>query len=325
MQRQMKSDLVAEQLRRLAGVDRPVEVEGIGHDAGGLGWRTRIRLGVDAEGRPGFHKHRSHDLEYVDDCPISCDAVGATGVFGARWLGAKEIEVAVTPGIDESLISVDPQPKMKPELPELATGLVVGGRVRRPPGVVHPVVKGVSFRVSAGVFWQVHQSAAEALADAVLQAADAQLGESVVDLFAGAGLFSVLLAGVVGPQGSVLAVERSIRACSDAQHNAEGLSQLQIKKASITPNLVARGIGQPDVLVLDPSRQGAGQGVMTAVDRLPSRLRRVVYVACDPASFARDLAVLLKAGWHLQDLRAFDIFPMTEHVELVATIERARP
>ena len=83
---------------------------------------------------------------------------------------------------------------------------------------------------------------------------------TVVDLYAGAGLFSVLMADDVGPTGSVLAVERDRRACADAEHNGHGRSQLRVRQASITPNLVEHGIGRPDLLVLDPAREGAGKG-----------------------------------------------------------------
>jgi tRNA/tmRNA/rRNA uracil-C5-methylase (TrmA/RlmC/RlmD family) len=84
---------------------------------------------------------------------------------------------------------------------------------------------------------------------------------------------------------------------------------------------VATGLGTPDVLVLDPAREGAGRGVMAALAGLRPTPRRVAYVSCDPASFARDLRVLTDAGWTMPALRAFDCFPMTEHVELVAMLD----
>jgi tRNA/tmRNA/rRNA uracil-C5-methylase (TrmA/RlmC/RlmD family) len=94
-----------------------------------------------------------------------------------------------------------------------------------------------------------------------------------------------------------------------------------VRRASITPTLVEHGIGRPDMVVLDPARQGAGKAVMAALSGHANTLRRVVYVSCDPSSFSRDLRVLLDAHWSLISLRAFDIFPMTEHVELVAALE----
>ena len=84
---------------------------------------------------------------------------------------------------------------------------------------------------------------------------------------------------------------------------------------------MASALGDPDIVVLDPAREGAGKEVTHALAGLGATVRKIVYVACDPASFARDLRVLLDEGWRLAELRAFDIFPMTEHVELVAAME----
>ena len=106
------------------------------------------------------------------------------------------------------------------------------------------------------------------------------------------------------------------------RHNGADLPSLRVVRRDVSPDLVAEGIGRPGLVVLDPARAGAGTAVMGALAALAPMLRRVVYVSCDPSSFARDARVLLDRGWELQTLRAFDIFPMTEHVELVAAFAR---
>ena len=320
-QRALKALRVADQLTRVAGMARAVQVEAVPGDTDGLGWRTRVRLAVDPEGRVAFRRHRSHEFEPVDHCPIVCDEVMETGAFAAPWTGVDELEVVVAPDTGESLVSVDSARNSKPQLPRLAARMVVNGRAQQRSGAVHTKVSGLTFRVSAGVFWQVHQGAAAALTEAVRSMVAAARGDSVVDLYAGAGLFSVPLARDVGPGGSLLAVERDRRACADAEYNGKGLPQLRVKRASITTNLIERGIGRPRLVVLDPAREGAGTSVMAALHGHASTLRRVVYVSCDPSSFSRDIRVLLDAAWTLTSLRAFDIFPMTEHVELVAALE----
>jgi tRNA/tmRNA/rRNA uracil-C5-methylase (TrmA/RlmC/RlmD family) len=320
-QRRLKASRIAEQLQRVAGVTRAVRVDAVPGDENGLGWRTRVRLGVDHSGHLGFRRHRSHALELVDHCPIACGPVMDTGVFAANWSGVDELEVIVAPDTGESLIAIDVRRNAAPALPPVPARLVVNGRPQQRSGGVHTKVSGVTFRVSAGVFWQVHVGAAEALARAVRVALGAAPGDNVVDLYAGAGLFSVLVADDVGATGSVLAVERERRACADAEYNGQGRPQLRVRRASITPNLVEHGIGRPDLVVLDPAREGAGRAVMAALNGHATTLRRLVYVACDPSSFSRDLRVLLDAHWSLTSLRAFDIFPMTEHVELVAALE----
>jgi len=320
-QRKLKASLIAEQLARLAGVERPVEVEPVLGDSDGLRWRSRVRLAVDRGGAVGFRRHRSHQLEIVDDCPIAGAAVSATGAFAATWPGAAQLEVATGTEPGEAVVSVTPRGRSEPRLPDLGTGLVVRGKVRRPPGAVHAVVDGRTYRITAGVFWQVHTGAAAALLSAVLALAGDCRGASVLDLYAGAGLFSVPLAEAVGPTGSVLAVERDARACADARHNGTPLPQLRVTRDAVTPELVASAVGRPDIIVVDPAREGAGTGVMRALAGHAPTLRTLIYVSCDPASFGRDVRVLLDEGWRLGALRAFDIFPMTEHVELVAALE----
>ena len=320
-QRRLKAFLISEQLERLAGLRRAVEVEPVPGDAAGLGWRSRVRVAVDGRGALGFRRHRSHRLEYVRECPIASSAVAATGALTVLWPGATELEVITGTDPNEAVVSVTPRRKAAPRLPDIGTGLVVGGRIRRAPGVVHAAVGGRTYRISPGVFWQVHTGAAAALLSAVLAMAGDCRGASVVDLYAGAGLFCVPLADAVGPSGSVLAVERDGRACADARYNGAAFPYLRVLEGAVTPALVRSALGQPDIVVLDPAREGAGTDVMRALAPHAPTVRTVIYVSCDPASFGRDVRVLLDEGWHLSELRAFDIFPMTEHVELVAALE----
>ncbi len=317
-----------EQLRHLSGVERTVEIEPVPGDRNGLGWRSRVRLAVDRDGRAGFHRHRSHEVETIASCPIATPAVNATGAFAARWPGAAQVEVVTgtpQPGIaaGESAVAAVTSRRGARAVPPgaaLDTGLVVDGTVRRRPSAVENEVAGRRYRTSPGVFWQAHVGAPAALLGAVLDGIAPGPGAHVVDLYAGAGLFSVPLAEAAGPGGSVLVVEHDRHACDDARHNGRHLGPLQVRRAPVSPHLVAEGIGRPDAIVLDPPRQGAGTAVMRAMTALTPALRSAVYVSCDPASFSRDLRVILDAGWHLAELRAFDLFPMTEHVELVATV-----
>jgi tRNA/tmRNA/rRNA uracil-C5-methylase (TrmA/RlmC/RlmD family) len=311
-QRRLKAQLVEEQLRRVGKVEHPVEVEAVPGDAAGLRWRTRVQFAVDGSGRAGLRKHRSHELEPVDFCLIATAEVEAVGVERLPWPGAAGVEVAAEG--DQRVVAVSGR---RAQLPDVAAGVVVDGRpVRGPHGLRHTVL-GRSYEVAAGGFWQVHPGAAEVLAQAVLDGLDPQPGESVVDLYAGVGLFAALLGERVGETGSVLAVEGDPRACADAARNTADLPQVRIRTAPVDAAAVRR-LGSPDLVVLDPPRAGAGLAVTRELAAL--RPRRMVYVACDPGSFARDLRVLLDAGWELESLRALDIYPMTEHVELVAVL-----
>jgi len=320
-QRRLKEDLVAEQLSRLAGLDLRVPVEEVPGAPGGLGWRTRVGFAVDAEGTVGLHRHRSHELVPVDRCPIATDGVNDARVPSVSWKGARQLEVLASPDGGTAVVLVDTGKHRIDGLPTLDVGLVWKGRTLRPPDHAAFEVDGNHFDVAAGVFWQVHPQAAATLTRVVLEGLEPRRGERVADLYAGAGLFTVALARAVGPAGSVVAVERSGPAVADLGRNTAGLDRIEVLRAGVTPAVVTRRLGRPDLVVLDPARAGAGRDVMTALVGLDPPPRRIAYVSCEPAPFARDLAVALGAGWSLASLRAFDLFPMTEHVELVAVLE----
>jgi tRNA/tmRNA/rRNA uracil-C5-methylase (TrmA/RlmC/RlmD family) len=320
-QRRLKEDLIAEQLSRLAGLDLRIEVEEVDGAPGGLGWRTRVSFAVDGEGGIGLRRHRSHDIEPVVRCPIATDGVNDAGVGSVNWRGARQLEVFASPDGGTPVVLVETGKERLDGLPDLEVGLVWKGRTLRAPDHVEIEVDGNRFAVGAGVFWQVHPSAGPLLTRVVLEGLGARPGDRVADLYAGAGLFTVTLARVVGPRGVVVAVERSGPAVADLKRNATGLAQVEVLRSNVTPDLVASRLGRPDLVVLDPARAGAGRNLVAALVALDPPPRRVAYVSCEPAPFARDLKVALEAGWTLRSLRAFDLFPMTEHVELVGILE----
>jgi tRNA/tmRNA/rRNA uracil-C5-methylase (TrmA/RlmC/RlmD family) len=177
--------------------------------------------------------------------------------------------------------------------------------------------------VTGGGFWQVHPGAAQTLLDAVLDAAAPQPGERAVDLYSGVGLFSAGLAERVGVTGNVVAVESDERAVKDARRSLHDLPNVRIVAGRVERVVTGTGpdgdvLARADVVVLDPPRTGAGRDVVGAV--LAARPRIVVYVACDPAALARDVATAAGVGYRLGALRAFQLFPMTHHVECVATL-----
>ena len=316
-QRELKAALVAEQLVRLAGVDRPVVVEEVPGAPDGLGWRTRVQFAIAPSGRAGLRRHRSHELEPVERCLIASADVEAVGVEGLRWPGVTSVEVAAHG--DQRVVALTSTASRggRATVPEVDAGIAVDGRRTRTPHGLRHTVLGRSFEVGTGGFWQVHPGAAEVLAGAVLDGLDPQPGERALDLYAGVGLFAALVGERVGPTGSVLAVESNPHACSDAARNTADQPQVTIRTAAVDAAVLARA-GAVDLVVLDPPRSGAGLEVTRAL--AGTRPRRLVYVACDPASFARDLRVLLDVGWELTSLRGLDLFPMTEHVELVAVL-----
>jgi tRNA/tmRNA/rRNA uracil-C5-methylase (TrmA/RlmC/RlmD family) len=174
------------------------------------------------------------------------------------------------------------------------------------------------FHLDPDGFWQSHVAAPRVLVETVLSLLRPQPGEQVLDLYAGVGLFAAFLADAVGPSGRVVAVETSHIACRDARANVP--SSVRVEHGSVD-RVLASTYDEPfDLVILDPPREGARRKVVAQIaDRAP---RAVAYVACDPAALARDLATFAELGYSLRSLRAFDLFPMTHHVECVALLSR---
>jgi tRNA/tmRNA/rRNA uracil-C5-methylase (TrmA/RlmC/RlmD family) len=314
-QRAMKADVIREQFARLADLDVSTVLTGVEELAGGLlRWRTRIAYAVDRDGRPGLHRHRSTEIEHLERCLLGVPGVGDTEALRQRWPGLLGIEAARGSGTEVTLLEHRP-----------GSGRQARGRrppdrvsVHSGPAVLHHVLAQRTYQVAAGGFWQVHPAAAQALAEALLDGVRPRPGERVLDLYAGAGALTGVLAEAVGPAGTVVGIESAAGAVADAEVNLADLPWASVARGRVDATTVAAALPQADVVVLDPPRSGAGRDVMHAVLGLGPRT--VGYVSCDPATLARDVAVARSAGWRLGRLRAFDAFPMTHHVECVVTL-----
>jgi tRNA/tmRNA/rRNA uracil-C5-methylase (TrmA/RlmC/RlmD family) len=323
-QRRLKAAVLREQLVRLGGLDPadPVltglEVEEL--PGGPLRWRSRARFAVDRAGVPGLRRHRSHDVVPLDDCPITAEPA-ARAVLSRRWPGAGAVDVSVDSAGTVTTTRLDRRGS-----PQSTRVLRPGSeRPEQPPGRAERRAAGRDWEVEGTGFWQVHPAAADALVAAVAGFAAAATGETVLDLYAGAGLFGGALAPAVGASGRVVCVEADPGACAAAAANLAGLPQAEVWEGAVDPDglagLLAELGGGPDVVVLDPPRAGAGRAVSALL--AATGARAVVYVACDPAALGRDVAAFTAGGYELAALRAFDAFPMTAHVEAVALLAQA--
>ncbi|RSM61156.1 RNA methyltransferase [Amycolatopsis sp. WAC 01376] len=301
-QRELKAAVVAEQLKRLAGIERDVVVEAL--DGGPLDWRSRVRLVAGKDGKAGFRAHHSHRVIAIDDCPITVPGA-LDDVVSRNWRPGSEIEVTKDGAGHvhvRDLSTVHGKTKSR----QLAGGLAVQRAAGR------------DWRLDAHGFWQVHPAAADTLAAVVAEWAEAPRDGVAWDLYAGVGLFASVLAEQVGPGGRVLAIESGRRAVADGEENLADLPQVRWRSGRVE-HLLADAPKPVDVVVLDPPRKGAGKAVVESI--VEGSPDRIVYVACDPAALARDIALFAGHGYGLADLRAFDAFPMTHHVECVALLQ----
>lgn len=302
-QRKLKSDVIAEQFSRIAKMDVQVEVEEVGAP---IGWRTRAIATTNRNGKLGFFKSRSHSIAPVDNCIICVDAMKFSEVATRPLKGDVRVEISAS-NTGERTIALAP------------TRGEEKARITEGPAVLHENVDGRTLEVSQESFWQSHKDAPELLTNAVLDFAQLQSGEHVLDLYGGVGLFTAAIIDQVGATGHVDLIEGSKIATEDARRNFAQYKNITVATGDVA-KLLPR-ITAADVVVLDPPREGAGKDVISQLSVLNPRA--IIYVACDPAALARDTAYLQDHSYSLAGLRAFDLFPMTHHIECVALYERA--
>lgn len=285
----LKRELVLDALRRIARLEdlRVADCVALAP----LGYRTTVRVAIDPNGRTAFRQTASHDLVTVDDCLVAHPTLAAM-LGEAHWPGAKEAVLRVGDRTGEVLVDVKPRPE----------GFET-------PTHFHEDVAGRRWQISAGSFFQIRPDGADALVGLVADALTAHNVSTVVDLYAGVGLF----AGSMADSGFTVlgAVEGGRFAAADARVNLDGV-------CDVIECDVAKWRGvHADAVIADPSRRGLmAEGVAT-IERCTPRV--VVLVSCDVAALGRDAKLLAAAGFALQDATPLDLFPHTSHVEVVST------
>lgn len=264
----------------------------------------------------------------------------------------KAIWARLASGTGEVLAGIVTQPGAFAEGPAFATALIEASKALPRPrvprhlqGIVHSISDGddefllgdrhvplrgadhvtdrrdgLAFRISAGSFYQIHADAHELLYRPALAMCGDVRGQQVVDVYGGVGAFGLRLAKAGA--AAVTIVEENAAACRDAEHNAaqNGLATVRVVRGAVASTVLPAGA---DCMVLDPPRSGLqGKACARVVAAAP---RRLLYVSCSAESLAKDLAVLLAGGYRVQAARLCDLFPHTEHTELVVSLVRSGP
>lgn len=361
-QRELKRSVVAEQLDHLAGIEWRGQVAAVEDETSdGTGWRTRLHLDIAEDGAAGMYPHRSNELIPITDMPLATRAIQELAPWELSVPGAARLDIAAPANGSRPLLHVSLRPHQEPDaVSELRRRLTAWGNEH---GVSvtaqspedreiqtwagEPVVREtldlpgqapLTWRVSSTGFWQIHRGAPRTLVDAVLSAAQIGPGETVWDLYSGAGLFTAAAARVVGPEGQVFAVEGSPVTSADARVNLSEAEHVRVTRGDVARILTGRNPArrrhgasrgqqrpavrapEPHVVILDPPRSGAAKEVLAAIDAADPHT--IVYVACDPAALGRDLGRLTRRGWKVTNIKAFDMYPNTHHVEAVAVLRR---
>ena len=297
-QREYKSAIVKEQFLRIGKMD----LDALGFDlkvqalepTNGLHWRTRMDFAVSPQGGIGFFGARSNEVVEIKDCLIADERMNVADLSGRSWKSDARVEVAVS---STNEISV------------MRSGRSISG-----PTQIVEQVGGNSFKISPVSFWQSHKAAPVELTKAVLALLGIKNGDNVCDLYSGVGLFAAAILKEVGDRGFVTLIESDKTAVTDARKIFLNKENVKILQGLVAQQLAV--VKRADLILLDPPRTGAGEVVIQQMVKF--KPRKIVYVACDPAALARDAKTLEESGYKLDHIQAFDLFPMTQHIECVA-------
>ena len=307
-QRRLKRSIVVDSLTRLAHLtDADVRVEeGVALPT--EAFRTSIRV-LLRKGRPAFRRAHSHDPVPVDSCLVAHPLLDAL-LRDARFDAVSEAELRCGARTGERLVLAHPTTRYL-TLPDDVVAIGSDDLDRGLSAAFTEEAAGRRWRISARSFFQTRADGADALA-ALVKAAVPDEAATVVDLYAGVGLYS----GVLARTGRrVHAVEGNPAAVRDARHNLRGLDVV------VTRGDVARWEPTPaDVVIADPARAGLGAAVVERI--VGSGAARMVLVSCDAAALGRDIGLLCGHGYRLSSATPVDLFPHTSHVEVVAVLDR---
>ena len=356
----LKAARVRDALNRLGG-ERLTQVPILGAETQ-VGYRNKAQYPVAMEGGKavaGFFQAGTHRVIPVDRCailPPEMDRVKdavlsymntyripaydeATGkglvrhIYVRKAFGTGQLLCCLVVNGDKLPRERELIEMLKRQMPELTTlvlsenrkkgNTVLGDRFRTlfGPGYLEDTLCGHRFRLSPRSFYQVNRDQAQRLYEAAMDLAELSKADTVLDLYCGAGTITLTMAPRAG---RVIGVEIVEAAVQDARDNAarNGIQNAEFFCADAgqaAQELERRGL-RPDVITLDPPRKGLSLDVIDAVDKMDPR--RLVYISCDPATLARDLALFKEKGFTLRAVQALDLFPRCAHVETVVLLSR---
>jgi 23S rRNA (uracil1939-C5)-methyltransferase len=344
-QLEIKAAILKENLRRIAKLDLEATIKIHASPMWNYRNRSRLQVRVIPEFALGYYKFGSHEPLPIEECPVSSPLINRA--IAAFWRmgrehsvpdGIREIELFANADDTQLLIegSCGPGTPSTPVrewaatvpsvLTEVAGIVIFREKLSNAPGTAEPKqiysfgtrdltynTDAAPYRVSAGAFFQVNRYLINELVKIVTEG---QSGETALDLYAGVGLFSTVLARRF-PQ--VIAVESSLTCYADLLHNSP--SNVKAVQATIADFLRSLGgKSRPDLVVVDPPRSGLGESVVQSLVGLGAH--RMTYISCDPATASRDLAGLLSAGYRIEQVYLVDLFPQTYHLESVFHLAR---
>jgi 23S rRNA (uracil1939-C5)-methyltransferase len=321
-QLEYKRLIVADQLERLGKIEKPQVLPTLASPAA-WDYRNHILFNVTPAGELGFFADDNATVIPISECHIMQPEL--LELFDHLDLDTHSItRLRLQVGSDpaDRMLVIETEDDQAPEI-EIDVPVSVNFLTRdnEPANLIGSAqvtyqIRGRAFRVTAGGFFQANTPMAEMLVDEVMARLGLQGGESVLELYSGVGMLTAFIAEKAG---LVTSVESYPPAVNDADANLADFENIDLLEGSVE-DVLPELEEQFDALVVDPPRAGLSEEVVKRLVRM--NIPKIVYVSCDPATFARDAGQFFKLGYELSAVQPIDMFPQTYHIECVALLER---
>jgi 23S rRNA (uracil1939-C5)-methyltransferase len=318
----LKQEIVIDQLKRIGKIENPPVKAIVGSP---LEWnyRNTVQFHLSATGKPGYQRAGANGVVEIRECHLPLPEINSLWPQLELEPGAGIQRVSIRCGSDDELLvgleSSSPQP------PEFSVDIPLSVVLLGPDddlllsGEDYSLMQvlGRTFRVSAASFFQVNLPQAEAMVKHVLEIMNVNNKSEIVDAYCGAGLFSAFLAPKVK---SLVGIELSESSCNDFAVNLDEFENVSLYIGAVEEILPELKL-KPQAVLLDPPRAGIDPNAMAAL--IEAAPQQIVYVSCDPATLARDVQKMVAAGYVLESVTPFDLFPQTYHVECISVLTKS--
>ena len=293
----LKKIVIQDQFKRIAKIEINPEI--ISKDSlGGLNWRTRLNLAISENKKLGLHAHKSNKIIEIDECLIAVEGINKSEIFNKKWEYEDNIKISYSSDNDMNISQL---------------GKNISG-----PDKLNEVVDDNKYYISPKSFWQSHKNAPHFILEQVLKFANIKEGERVCDLYGGVGLFTLPISKILGENGEVHLIEVNSVCIADATEMFADIKNIFIHHGTVEQKLGS--IKKINTIILDPPRNGVSKQVINQM--IEKKPQTIIYVSCNPSTLARDTKILIDNNYTLTNIVGLDLFPMTHHVECVASFTK---
>ena len=297
VQSDLKKEVIKDQFKRITKIDILPEII-TANPSNGLHWRSRLNLAISENKKVGLRAHKSNNVIEIDECLIALKEINKSDIFSANWDSKENLNISCSSTNQINISQVNKS--------------IIG-----PDKLTENVDKN-EYTISPKSFWQSHINAPSLLLQQVIKDADIQQDQIVCDLYGGVGLFTLPISKLIGKNGQIHLIEMNDTCIEDANIMFEHIDNIYIHHGTVEQKLGS--VKKIDTIILDPPRNGVSKQVINQM--IEKKPNTIIYVSCNPSTLARDSKILLDNKYSLSNIVGLDLFPMTHHLESVASFKK---